>query len=393
MNPHRRQLAMAALLVLLFTYLPFGGHAEHNPDITKACRFRFSGDNPRDNPAFDRKYKTGLRRYRERVHTVVITLPKGVTQGGLYLCFSLEPARLAVFHEGADEPFYVDEGETFAHRYVPFEGGGTLRVEMTGTKEGVTLSELFVFEGAAPPDWVQRWQPPLEKADMLLVVAHPDDELLWFGGAIPYYTYERGLDVAVATMTCANPLRRSEMLNGLWTAGIRHYPRLGTFRDKRRSGIKQSYEVWGGQQKVEDHLTALIREVKPEVLLTHDLKGEYGHPAHIITARAVLAAVAAAPERAMHLDSVKQFGTWDVPKTYLHLYPENTLEMDWQQPIAARGGITALEVCVLAFREHRSQHERFSVDATGPYSCTRFGLYRSLVGDDINKDDFFENIK
>jgi hypothetical protein len=57
-----------------------------------------------------------------------------------------------------------------------------------------------------------------------------------------------------------------------------------------------------------------------------------------------------------------------------------------------RGGVTALEVAKDAFAQHRSANPKYQVKATGPYSPTRFGLYRSLVGADLRQDDFFENL-
>ena len=66
--------------------------------------------------------------------------------------------------------------------------------------------------------------------------------------------------------------------------------------------------------------------------------------------------------------------------------------MQWQQPIAARGGQTALQVCADAFKQHRSANPKYKVDAHGKYSPTRFGLYRTLVGPDVQCDDFFEHL-
>ena len=42
-------------------------------------------------------------------------------------------------------------------------------------------------------------------------MAHPDDELLWFGGALPTYAGERGMAVQVMYMACNSYLRRLEL--------------------------------------------------------------------------------------------------------------------------------------------------------------------------------------
>ena len=393
---YRRILKPSLLLAgLLLMLIPFWAvRAQEGKDITAQCLITARrGENVWEN-ATDRSYKTFWGRSDARRTSIGIVLPEGTETGGLYLCFSVQPQGLELY-EGEDEsPFYSESGETFAHRYIPFEGKNNLRLELWGEKQsGFAISEFFVIEGAEPPDWVQRWEEPLERANLLVLVAHPDDELLWMGGAIPYYATERGMDVAVAYLTCANNMRRSEMLNGLWTAGVRHYPYIGSFRDKRRSEIKDSYLIWGGKEKVEGHIVSLYRRLKPQVVLSHDLKGEYGHPAHIICARAAVEALDIARDEKKHPESLEAYGAWDVPKLYLHLYGENTIEMDWQQTLASLGGATPLDVTSEAFAQHRSQQSRYAVEITGPYSAARFGLVRSLVGNDVQKNDFFENIK
>ena len=82
---------------------------------------------------------------------------------------------------------------------------------------------------------------------------------------------------------------------------------------------------------------------------------------------------------------------WDVPKTYLHLYgpwDERTV-LDYETPLEAFGGRTAYEVALAGLEEHHSQlhwdFEVYSFDS--PYDSHSFGLYRSLVGEDVEKND------
>ena len=51
------------------------------------------------------------------------------------------------------------------------------------------------------------WQD-LDKAELMLLVAHPDDELLWFGGLLPTYAGQRGLKVQVVYAAAPSPFRR-----------------------------------------------------------------------------------------------------------------------------------------------------------------------------------------
>lgn len=379
-----------SLLILFFTPLAL---TEKGHDITSWCTIRVDGAKKNGSKVLDRKYMAKWERYSAKPSTIMISLPQGITEGGIYLCFAIEPQLLEIFIGKDLQPFYSEEGDSFAHRYVPFANCESLRVQISGhLGTGFSLSEIYVTSGEEPPDWVQIWQPRLEKADMLVLVAHPDDEFLWMGGTLPYYASQRQLSVAVAYLTCANPLRRSEMLNGLWTAGVRNYPYIANFRDKRMSSLKKSYDIWGGPVKVEEYIAELYRKMKPQVVLSHDLFGEYGHPAHVICANEAVNALVSAANENNFPDSFQKYGSWDVPKLYLHLYEKHQIVMDWAKPLTAFGGKTSIEVTEEAFSMHRSQKSRFNVSVKGAYSCSRFGLVRSLVGADMDKDDFFENI-
>ena len=83
-----------------------------------------------------------------------------------------------------------------------------------------------------------------------------------------------------------------------------------------------------------------------------------------------------------------------MPKCYIHLYGENVIDMDWRQPLSAFGGKTSFEVAEEAFRCHKSQQKTdYHVEDWGPADNSLFGLYRSLVGPDEKKNDFFENLR
>ena len=91
-------------------------------------------------------------------------------------------------------------------------------------------------------------------------------------------------------------------------------------------------------------------------------------------------------------------------KLYLHLYPENPIEMDWDRPMASFDGKTGYEIAAEMYRKHVSQQdagqkndrgvfERFQVEPReSRFSCYRFGLACSTVGEDSGIGEFFENI-
>ena len=259
-------------------------------------------------------------------------------------------------------------------------------------ESGMRISEVTLYSEGALPEGVCDWQPPHGKADLLVVSAHLDDELLFFGGTIPYYAGERGLAVQVAYMTNADRARVDEALNGLWHAGVRNSPVFLSFRDVYTETLRRGLLSWG-EEEATAALVELIRRVRPEVIVTHDLEGEYGHGAHRATAYCALRAVPQAADASAFPDSAARIGAWQAKKLYLHLYPENTITMDWNQPLEAFGGKTALEIANEAYHMHVSQLEYHnSVYGKGEYSSLLYGLAYTAVGADAAKDDFFEHI-
>lgn len=86
------------------------------------------------------------------------------------------------------------------------------------------------------------------------------------------------------------------------------------------------------------------------------------------------------------------YGTWDVPKTYLHLYTENKITMNLRLPLSRMGNRTSIEVQTAAYKKHVSQQWCwFYVSDDYEYSCADFGLYRTTVGNDTG-NDMLENI-
>ena len=153
------------------------------------------------------------------------------------------------------------------------------------------------------------------------------------------------------------------------------------------------YDAWGGTRRVYPWYVSILRRVKPEVVLTQDFNGEYGHAAHQITAYMTVKCIEYAADPTYDAKSFDAYGAWQVKKMYAHLYPENQIVMDWHQPLSAFGGKTGLEVAKDALWCHVSQRAlTYQMLEEGPYDCRLFGLYFTAVGPDVAKNDFFENI-
>lgn len=269
----------------------------------------------------------------------------------------------------------------FLHEYVPLSSPCR---QLTVSWDGAaTLCDIVVFGAGDTPDWVQVWRPAEGCADLLLLPTHADDEHLFFGGILPLYI-DRGYEVQVAYMVNHNtePYRPHEQLNGLWTAGVRRYPVIPDFPDLYSDSLEHAKTVYD-EQALLDYQTGLLLRFTPQVVVGHDLNGEYGHGAHMLCARTLLRAVesaAALPDG------------WDTPKTYLHLYPEQTLVLDYGAPLLSFGGKIAFEIACEGFSRHISQQTYFSVEQSGPYDCRKFGLARTSVGPDERRDDLFEHL-
>lgn len=380
------------LLALALCAFALSAGAQEAADITSECVF-ISPDRQTQS-VHDASYiSPWTAATRVNPYLEIIT-PQGVRAQYLYICFADMPEAWAVEREasGKWETFYTGTTD-FHHVLVKLDGQTHFRVVGTVRyRSRLKINEVYVFTEGDLPDWVQRWEPTCEKADLLLLVAHPDDELIWFGGTIATYAAERGLNVVVAYMTAANAARRSELLNGLWHMGLTRYPVIGPFGDVYSHSLSKAYEAWP-KARARTYVMELVRKYKPEVVLTHDVNGEYGHGAHKLCADVMGYCVQNAADSSVLPNLARTYGTWDVKKYYTHLGDGNITLMDWRVPLTRMNGKTGLQLAQEAYRYHVTQQEtEYVVTDEGEYSNARFTLMRSLVGEDVCGGDFMENL-
>lgn len=261
----------------------------------------------------------------------------------------------------------------------------------------VRIKEIFLFNETLP-NWVQTWNQPLDKADILLFSTHSDDEHLFFAGLIPSMIASgKNIQVVYLTHHNDNPKRLDEQLNGLWAVGLRNYPVLGAFPDaysESLNGATNNLAYAGfSLDDVINFQIDIIKRFKPLVVVNHDEAGEYSHGQHILNTHAL--------KEALNLleDEYKP------EKVYLHLYAENPITTNYDIPLEYYNGMTAYEVSKLGYAEHDSQQYTWFTDwlkgknneytkATDikTYSPTKFGLYYSKNGnyETLDNDLFYD---
>ncbi|MEU3995287.1 N-acetyl-1-D-myo-inositol-2-amino-2-deoxy-alpha-D-glucopyranoside deacetylase [Streptomyces fungicidicus] len=174
---------------------------------------------------------------------------------------------------------------------------------------------------------------------LLLVHAHPDDESINNGATMARYAAE-GAHVTLVTCTLGERgeviPRELRHLSGAALGGHR----LGELKDAMRALGVTDFRLLGGAGRYCDSgmmglpdnddagcfwqadvdqaaglLAEVILETRPQVLVTYDDEGGYGHPDHIQAHRVAMRAVELAAAAG-----------WDIPKVYWNRVPRSVAE-------------------------------------------------------------------
>ncbi len=321
---------------------------------------------------------------------ITVRLPDGVTAEGVSIAWMAptDGARLTCRDAQGNVLEVLSAEGRFVNEW--FDLDARTREMTLQSADGTPVSGLRVYEKGRIPSAVQRWQPLAEKVDLMVFSAHQDDELIFFGGTIPFYA-DAGKEVAVVYMADCGRTRYGEALAGLWACGLKKHPLFLGLTDKRAKTFQIAQELWDGEQALEKTVEVL-RRYRPEVVVTHDVKGEYGHNQHKYTQSLVSRAVELAADPEAYPDSARLYGAHQVKKLYIHLLKEGEVVMDWSKPLASQGGRSAIELATIGYDKHVSQQGYYSMGTGKRYDNRAYGLGMSTVGPDVRKDDFFENL-
>jgi len=183
-------------------------------------------------------------------------------------------------------------------------------------------------------------------ARLLAVFAHPDDETFGPGGTLARYAAS-GVEVHYACATrgeagevAAESLNGYEDVAHLRTAevecaarilGIQEVHFLG-YRDSGMPGSEDNLHPKSLQQapdqEVIGRIVALIRRLRPQVLITFDPHGGYGHPDHVKIHRVTTEAFYAAPDPERFPEQQKEQGLTphQVQRLYYTAFPRRLLK-------------------------------------------------------------------
>lgn len=185
------------------------------------------------------------------------------------------------------------------------------------------------------------------KQRLLLVHAHPDDETIGTGATMALYAAQ-GRSVTLVTCTAGEmgevlvpelahlaadqedrlgEHRKGEIADALAILGVTDHRWLGGFGKYRDSGMQwhdDGYAVaaddthhnafWNADlEQAANDLVSIIREVKPQVVVTYNPFGGYGHPDHIQAHRVTMYAVQLAGATSHRRDLGE---AWQVSKIY-----------------------------------------------------------------------------
>ena len=180
---------------------------------------------------------------------------------------------------------------------------------------------------------------------LMTVHAHPDDEAISTGGILAKYSAE-GIRTVLVTCTkgelgkAEDPLykpprpdmgiaeiREKELAAAIRILNICAYHNL-SYKDSGMIGTQGNHDpkafVRADITEAAHRLAGIIRRERPQVVVTYDENGIYGHPDHIMANRVTQKAFAAASDPNVPLDESEP--PWQPSKLYFFALPDALLK-------------------------------------------------------------------
>ena len=264
-------------------------------------------------------------------------------------------------------------------------------------RPSLIFTTLFLLAPLAP---AQKQGAELLKTDILCVLAHPDDET-GMASTLAYYAHGRGTTIAHVYCTrgegggnmvgrhwgaSLGVLRGAELQQCLAILGVKHCFFLGQLDWAYTESAAMTLEKWDKEAALA-HLVRLIRNLRPEIILTMNpfpRPGQHGHhqAAGMLAVEAYTAA--ADPKRFPKQLEREGIEPWQARKLYFRGQSVGAVaRIDAGQPLP--DGRNAHEIAGEALRNHRSQgFGRFRRMRLGRPPET-FGLVKSVIA--VGRDE------
>jgi N-acetyl-1-D-myo-inositol-2-amino-2-deoxy-alpha-D-glucopyranoside deacetylase len=222
-----------------------------------------------------------------------------------------------------------------------------------GESVSLTASEAVLAEAAAEVDALEETVDitPLDRSRrMLLVHAHPDDESIGTGATMALYASQNAL---VTLVTCTLGEEGEVVVDELGHLASKQEDRLGQHRIEELAAACEALGVTdhrylGGPGRWRDsgmmgtpenddprslwqadldeavlEMVRILREVRPQVVITYDENGGYGHPDHIRAHQIAVGGFEAAGDPAY----APQVGEpWQPAKLYYTAMPRSVIQ-------------------------------------------------------------------
>jgi N-acetyl-1-D-myo-inositol-2-amino-2-deoxy-alpha-D-glucopyranoside deacetylase len=190
---------------------------------------------------------------------------------------------------------------------------------------------------------------------LLALYAHPDDEAFGSGGTLAHYA-ARGADVTLvcatrgevgeiaegvdATPETLGQVREAELRCAADTVGVRQLIFLD-YRDSGMAGTPENADprafVNAPAEEVVPRLVGIIRRMRPQVVVTFEPNGGYGHPDHIAIHRHTVAAFHAAADGSLYPN---QGPAWQAARLFYSAIPRSFF-LQMRDELAALGEDTS----------------------------------------------------
>jgi N-acetyl-1-D-myo-inositol-2-amino-2-deoxy-alpha-D-glucopyranoside deacetylase len=184
-----------------------------------------------------------------------------------------------------------------------------------------------------------------EKLTLMTVHAHPDDEAVSTGGILAKYSAE-GIRTVLVTCTkgelgeAEDPLykpprpdmgiteiREKELAAAIRILNIGAYHNLN-YKDSGMAGTAGNSDpkafTRADIMEAAHRLAGIIRHERPQVIVTYDENGIYGHPDHIMANRVTQKAFVAASDSSLTLNVPEP--PWQPDKLYFYALPKTRLK-------------------------------------------------------------------